>query len=305
MDDVTVPSKKIILILKRLINYVSYTLVILSAVFLIYKFYSLQGLINLKGFITDHSIIFTLACLVYAINNYLLAAGWRSILKGLDELVSIKMATTIFGVSQIAKYIPGNIFQFAGKQVLAVRYDLNSAAVAKSQFFEVIVLLLSALPFSIYVGVYHFTGLSFLLSVLSFVLIFFIISIILHHFGFCFLISFLHYSLFMFISGVLFFLLMNSSVTINNNISTYLFVISSFVAAWLAGFVMPGSPAGLGVRESILILLLFPLFRDQSIVFNVAILIRLVTVIGDLIFFLFSFSIQRLIDGERKSKKIQ
>lgn len=299
------PSKKIILILKRLMNYVSYILVILSAVFLIYKFYSLQGLINLKGFITDHSTIFTLACLVYAINNYLLAAGWRSILKGLDELVSIKMATTIFGVSQIAKYIPGNIFQFAGKQVLAVRYDLNSAVVAKSQFFEVIVLLLSALPFSIYVGVYHFTGLSFLLSVLSFVLIFFIISLILHHFGFCFLISFLNYSLFMFISGVLFFLLMDSSVTINNNISTYLFVISSFVAAWLAGFVMPGSPAGLGVRESILILLLFPLFRDQSIVFNVAILIRLVTVIGDLIFFLFSFSIQRLIDGERKPKKIQ
>lgn len=293
------------MILKKIINYFSYFLVIVSVVFIGYKFYSLQGLINLKGFIADHSAMFILACLVYTINNFLLALGWRSVLKGLNELVSVRLATTIFGVSQIAKYIPGNIFQFAGKQVLAVRYDLNSTTIAKSQFFEVILLLLSALPFSFYASAYHFIELGFVFSLVSFLLVFFIICFTLYHFDLQYLKSFFLYSFFMFVSGALFLLLMSLSVNLNNDTPTYLFIIGSFVAAWLAGFVMPGSPAGLGVRESILILLLFPLFRDQSIVFNVAILTRLVTVFGDLIFFIFSLSIQRLIDCERKTKRIE
>lgn len=148
-------------------NYVSYLLVFLSVIFIGYKFYTLQGLVNLTGFFKDHGLVFTVACLVYALNNYLLAAGWRLILAGLDEKITIKLSVAIFGVSQIAKYIPGNIFQFAGKQVLAVRHNLNSAKVAKSQFLEIILLLLSSLPFSIYVGVYYFLEMGVALSIFT------------------------------------------------------------------------------------------------------------------------------------------
>lgn len=292
------------MLLKKAVNYVSYLLVFLSVIFIGYKFYTLQGLVNLTRFFKDHGLVFTVACLVYALNNYLLAAGWRLILAGLDEKITIKLSVAIFGVSQIAKYIPGNIFQFAGKQVLAVRHNLNSAKVAKSQFLEIILLLLSSLPFSIYVGVYYFLEMGVALSIFTSFLFFLGASFIINRISTNFFRTFSSYMIFMFVSGLMFFLIVTSTIKVNSTLSLDAFVLCSFVAAWLIGFIMPGSPAGLGVRESILILLLFPVFRDQSLVFNAAILTRLVTVIGDLIFFIFSSTVQRFIDSERQTKRI-
>ncbi|MBB1227500.1 MULTISPECIES: hypothetical protein [Pantoea] len=297
-------SQKRLMLLKKAVNYVSYLLVFLSVIFIGYKFYTLQGLVNLTGFFKDHGLVFTVACLVYALNNYLLAAGWRLILAGLDEKITIKLSVAIFGVSQIAKYIPGNIFQFAGKQVLAVRHNLNSAKVAKSQFLEIILLLLSSLPFSIYVGVYYFLEMGVALSIFTSFLFFLGASFIINRISTNFFRTFSSYMIFMFVSGLMFFLIVTSTIKVNSTLSLDAFVLCSFVAAWLIGFIMPGSPAGLGVRESILILLLFPVFRDQSLVFNAAILTRLVTVIGDLIFFIFSSTVQRFIDSERQTKRI-
>jgi len=292
------------MLLKKTVNYVSYLLVFLSVIFIGYKFYTLQGLVNLTRFFKDHGLVFTVACLVYALNNYLLAAGWRLILAGLDEKITIKLSVAIFGVSQIAKYIPGNIFQFAGKQVLAVRHNLNSAKVAKSQFLEIILLLLSSLPFSIYVGVYYFLEMGVALSIFTSFLFFLGASFIINRISTNFFRTFSSYMIFMFVSGLMFFLIVTSTIKVNSTLSLDAFFLCSFVAAWLIGFIMPGSPAGLGVRESILILLLFPVFRDQSLVFNAAILTRLVTVIGDLIFFIFSSTVQRFIDSERQTKRI-
>lgn len=287
------------MLLKKVANYVSYLLVFLSVIFVGYKFYTLQGLVNLTAFFLDHSLIFTVACLVYALNNYLLTAGWRSILVGLDEKITIKLSVAIFGVSQIAKYIPGNIFQFAGKQMLAVRHNLNSAKVAKSQFLEVILLLLSSLPFCFYVGVYYFLEMGFLPSVFVTSLVSVVTSFIINQISTVFFRTFITYIVFMLVSGILFFSMITSTIKLNSDLPEIIFVICGFVAAWLAGFIMPGAPAGLGVRESILIVLLVPVFKDQSVVFNAAILTRLVTVIGDLIFFIFSSTIQRFIDGKR------
>lgn len=291
------------MLLKKTVNYVSYLLVFLSVIFIGYKFYTLQGLVNLIGFFEDHSLVFTVACLVYALNNYLLAAGWRLILAGLDEKITIKLSVAIFGVSQIAKYIPGNIFQFAGKQVLAVRHNLNSAKVVKSQFLEVILLLLSSLPFCVYVGVYSFLGMGAALSIFASFLFFLGASFIINRVSTNFFRTFSSYMIFMFVSGGMFFLIVTSTIRVSPALSLNVFVLCSFVAAWLVGFIMPGSPAGLGVRESILILFLFPVFRDQSLIFNAAILTRLVTVIGDLIFFIFSSTVQRFIDSERQTKR--
>jgi hypothetical protein len=54
--------------------------------------------------------------------------------------------------------------------------------------------------------------------------------------------------------------------------------------AWAAGFVVPGSAAGFGVRESILILTLGPLAGEQAAVL-VATGYRIVTLAGDVLLF--------------------
>ena len=50
--------------------------------------------------------------------------------------------------------------------------------------------------------------------------------------------------------------------------------------AWLAGFLTPGAPAGLGVRESVLLIILAPAAGEASIL-ALAALFRIVTVLGD------------------------
>jgi hypothetical protein len=53
-----------------------------------------------------------------------------------------------------------------------------------------------------------------------------------------------------------------------------------FAAAWVAGFVTPGAPAGLGIREAVLVAGLDPLFGPQ-VALALPLLFRLLTVIGD------------------------
>lgn len=57
-------------------------------------------------------------------------------------------------------------------------------------------------------------------------------------------------------------------------------LVGLFAAAWVAGFVTPGAPAGLGVREAVLVGGLRPLV-GPGVAFSLPVLFRLVTVMGD------------------------
>ena len=60
-------------------------------------------------------------------------------------------------------------------------------------------------------------------------------------------------------------------------------ILSSFSTAWICGFVIPGSPGGIGVREAILTMLLEDLVDGPKLVFLI-IAHRLVSIIGDFLF---------------------
>jgi uncharacterized membrane protein YbhN (UPF0104 family) len=59
----------------------------------------------------------------------------------------------------------------------------------------------------------------------------------------------------------------------------------AFVIAWLAGLVTPVAPAGIGVREFVLLFLLKGLVLESDLLVTV-LLSRVVTVAGDVLFFL-------------------
>lgn len=62
-------------------------------------------------------------------------------------------------------------------------------------------------------------------------------------------------------------------------------MITAYVIAWVFGFVVPGAPGGIGVREMALTLLLEPVAgRDQILVLGV--LHRLITIAGDFLVYL-------------------
>lgn len=66
-----------------------------------------------------------------------------------------------------------------------------------------------------------------------------------------------------------------------------------FAAAWVAGFVTPGAPAGLGVREAVLVAGLNPLYGPE-VAIALPLLFRLVCVVGDGAAFLVGSLLRRL-----------
>jgi uncharacterized membrane protein YbhN (UPF0104 family) len=59
-------------------------------------------------------------------------------------------------------------------------------------------------------------------------------------------------------------------------------LVEAFALSWLAGFVAPGAPAGLGVREGVLVALLGPLL-ESALVLQIVVAFRLATLVGDFI----------------------
>lgn len=89
-----------------------------------------------------------LGTLVYAAAGVLLAEAWRQLLGGagagpwLDHLV-------VHGRTQIAKYLPGNCFHFAGRQWLGRRLGHGQATLAMASLAETLLLIGVALGLSL------------------------------------------------------------------------------------------------------------------------------------------------------------
>ena len=61
-----------------------------------------------------------------------------------------------------------------------------------------------------------------------------------------------------------------------------------FAAAWLAGYLVPGAPAGLGVREAVMLLLFSPLF-GAPVTVGLGVTLRFSNLLGDALAFLLGF----------------
>ncbi len=58
-----------------------------------------------------------------------------------------------------------------------------------------------------------------------------------------------------------------------------------FALAWLAGYLLPGAPAGIGVRESVMLVLFSPLFGETTAI-ALGVTLRLATTLADALAFL-------------------
>lgn len=76
----------------------------------------------------------------------------------------------------------------------------------------------------------------------------------------------------------------------------YAWLIAAFTIAWVVGFVTPGAPAGLGVREALLLLMLSPAYggTDASLL---VLALRIATTLGDMLGFALGLAMLARIPG--------
>ncbi|CAN0424819.1 unnamed protein product, partial [Ectocarpus sp. 13 AM-2016] len=118
------------------------------------------------GYLSNRVLgIACIAALLYGAGLYLLAFAWSACLQKFSRNpVSPEAAVQLYAFATFAKYLPGNVFHYAGRQIAAARLGYGQKAPAQASLLEILghlsavaVILLALLPFSL-------TGLADLLS---------------------------------------------------------------------------------------------------------------------------------------------
>lgn len=221
---------------------------------------------------------------VYGASNLLLALGWRHLMRHLGISVSRSWATRTYAISQLAKYVPGNIFQFAGRQAIGLAAGIGNGPLAKSTVYELAFLIVGGLLFSPLVLPLALTGLPNWFGWISFVgAVAIVLCVAVRAGGVDFGAAAAFYLAFLALSGLVF-AMANDLAGGSSGIALYPAIAGAYVVAWLVGLVTPGAPAGIGIREAILMVLLGGLSAEPVILLAVVIG-RVITVLGDFLFF--------------------
>jgi glycosyltransferase 2 family protein len=272
-------------ILKRGLHYCGSALAIVGIVFVLLRLRDYGSEIDLARFgMLEWSAALGLA-MIYGLANLTLAFAWWNLLGQLGAGTSRRCAVRIYGISQIARYVPGNIFQLAGRQALGMAAGLPASALAKSALWELGLIAVAGAIFGLLAAPLMWSDLTVSASTGAFCAIavgaFLVLRRLLSP---SVSVSLVWQIIFLATSGAVF---MGALALVSPSAVSHLTftpLCGAYVIAWLVGLVTPGAPAGLGVRELVLLFLIGGRV-EQADLFLAIVLGRLVTVGGDFLFF--------------------
>jgi uncharacterized membrane protein YbhN (UPF0104 family) len=279
--------------LKRVLHWTGSTFGVLGVAFVVIKFSKYRHQI---GFSTLSSASFlTLFALagVYGVANLLLAFAWRDILKHFHLNTKPRWIIRTYGISQLAKYVPGNIFHLAGRQAIGMAASLPAWALAKSAIWELGLIALTATLFAFLIVPFFWGQVTFLIAMALFICS--IITLVWFAFRWAgrWVASALSwYALFLTFSGVVFLMILSIVVPTSSVTAPLVIgVCGAYVVGWLAGLITPGAPAGVGVREFVLFTILQSVVAQGDLLAAI-VLGRMVTIGGDLLFYFVAASMR-------------
>jgi uncharacterized membrane protein YbhN (UPF0104 family) len=309
-----------------IISIAGYLILILSFVFIIY---SLKN-IDLKFLFTGRHLPFLL-CLIpvsilYSGVIILLAFNFSVIIRSINKEKKINpFIIANYLKANIGKYLPTNLFHFAGRHILIHNMGYENKKILAGNIIEFFILIAISVIFLLAglsggiitipraaIDMILHNRILFTIIIIVFILV---VVIVLIKYKIKKLIArvtsllsgirpgtvlylMLSYSAFFISTGtVLYIILIYFS---GNVFSTrdFLFSLFSFSVCWQIGFISPGVPGGIGVREALL-LLFFSGIYGETIAFSSGIVLRLMTISGDVIAFLFAFLLNRLFKNIR------
>lgn len=245
------------------------------------------------SFSTLHALTWLeIACLAagYGICGPILALAWRQLLAFHGVNVTPLWSIRTYGTSQLAKYVPGNVFHLASRQAIGVAAHMPAWPFAKSIGWELGAISVTALLFIPLAIPLKLETLGLGLAITAFVSF---LALLLWLLQTCVsnrvASAIAWYATFLLLTGLVFGALLeltsSSDVALKNRPELLVPVCGAYVLAWLAGLVTPGAPAGVGVREAVLYWLLRDVAGHADLI-TAIVLGRAVTVVGDLLFFL-------------------
>jgi glycosyltransferase 2 family protein len=290
---------------KRIVSIVGNVLVLVSVLFIVYKIVNYN--INFAILITPKMLgLFILFALISSILVMVYAKIFSYILITTTEQYNkANKIVYIYCKSNLYKYLPGNVFHYVGRNQIALDHSITHQEVISASVAEMIMLVTAGTVVSItFAGnlltkwiisghtvndkLFFFSLL--IMVVLAFVLLFKYNRVVQMYltelynnlvqikFTTTIMIIMLYILLFC-AQGAMFFIMFNElGGTLKN--SMIFPIIGVYTCSWLIGFVTPGAPAGLGIRE-VFIAALLTSMTDQALIITVVVIYRIISILGD------------------------
>lgn len=264
--------------------------------------------IEIVHYLRDAGTMFYVSLLLFTLFMVLEAGIWVFILNHSGRQLTLRKGLTVFINSQFAKYIPGGIWNYAGRVVLAGREGVKLDVQTTALIYENVLLVLASFLYALvvlidvdFIPVY--VAVVFIVAFVLFYIFYDRVTVVLqrgiqillrkfpirrlsepfagvniamprnHFFQYlgCFLGSF-------FVMGVSFWLLLGS---FDIRIGIF-YAAGTFAAAWLLGLLSP-LPGGLGVREGLLVYFL-SFHTDTETALHISLIARIWTLMGEVLF---------------------
>lgn len=301
----------------RLWRRVSVLLALLAGVFFIgYAVEHVQELPSLSWGIRTW-LLLGVSVLLWAGIIFLGAVIWWSLLVDLNQRLNWRACLSIYGIAQFGKYLPGNVGHHVGRVVLAKQAGIPVASTLQTMLIEMAWGVGVASGIAL-IGIFQIgdvdvpPGYLVLLIVAAMLVPWAGLSVARTFFpglvarvtaganiqpprpSTMAIASFLYLVVFL-IVGLL--LDSHARILFGADNSQILTLTAIFAWSWIAGYITPGAPAGLGVREAVLVSALTPLY-GASVAVGLTVSLRVVTTMGDGLVFLIALAVRRLNNSE-------
>lgn len=295
--------------LKRIVGPLSLVVTLLALSFAAYRLWTMGGSIW-DALSSERALAAMLGGgVAYAFIALLLVVAWRLLLVSFGETPSLSSCIAIYGRTQIAKYLPGNFLHLPGRHMMGAALGIGHRALVASAVYEIVGLIAAsvAVSLALLTGEQLAPGgatpvqLVVLLALLLGAPV--ILQLLATWTGLAprlglpdrsaretarlWLPAVALYVAFFLLTGLLLWAV-GFSVLAPVDMKT---MVAAYAIAWLAGFVVPGAPAGLGVREATMIVLLSGVC-PEAVAVSIAVAGRLVVTLGDVVLFGLSFLFQ-------------
>lgn len=286
------------------------------AYFAVHAYRSLQGQ-DLSALLQPRVMLAgALLTALYALLVPLTAISWSWLLNGLGQSTGFAITGPILATTQIGKYLPGNVAHHLGRVVVARGYGLHAGTTLVSIAYETLLVVVacahvSALtllwsppaaitdwPLAQYRGPLV-TGISIgaMVIMLAAPRISGVITRLrsgnsvpsgflahVHPGWFTSLRCYLMYVLNFALVGCGLWVVAMALSPVPVGAASLVLLIGAFASSWILGFLAPGAPAGLGIREAVLLVWLGHTF-DATVAVALIVMLRIATTLGDLLNF--------------------
>jgi len=238
-----------------------------------------------------------------------------------NQKVPVLPTYSVYARSNLAKYLPGNFAHYAMRQLYGASLGIKQKELLFSSILEVFCLALTAFVLTLLLAKDVFVRFlldsfqrGWVLPVLIVVIAVLVIGALIFmkkkNISFSEVLGYLKQKAFrvslaaaigliacnLAIYGITLMVLFGSSADISG--ANGLLIVSTGIVSWFIGFITPGVPGGIGVREAVMLLMLSPVFPDDVILYA-AVVQRLAFIFSDI----FSWVIGKVIENKSITEK--